>query len=1156
MNSILTYIAGLLAVLLFAALIGPSLVDWNQFRNGIETQASEVAGRPVSIDGDIRFRILPAPHLTLGKIKIGNDPEASSLPSEPHFATFDEIDAEVALAPLLSGDIKVTSVRIMRPQFNLEVLPDGSVNWKGLDFARRVPEEGMFSLASISLEKASFDNGSINYRNRVNGRKWTAEQVNGDIIATSLVGPLRSELEATVEGVPVLLRLGFGNFSGQKAFRVTAEVETRDYPAKFLFSGVATQFSMAARLDGNGRLEIGGDGQANEGEKAAPIRVDAGMVFNIRRASLRNLSVTTAGTTLTGTAEARWERRPVFSLTLSSESFTLDPLLDRMLASAGESADRERPPFLARLLSIPVPDWADGTAHVEAGTLMARGVLVREAVLDLSLQDSVLAVETARGELGGATRFAVSGELAANETGPSFDGTAEMTSGNISALAYWLSSISDVKDEGARAAPRGGSPFTAKAALRVTPQELSLRHLAAAYAPDISYRALRGDFAYRMTGARPYINAGMEIADFDFDPLIALLPESADPLAFLDSHDIDLSLNARRMAVRDTTLLDVDAKAVLASGKLTVSRLAIGDIEGVELSFSGVLDDVTTGERDDVKGNFTGTIRAERFGGLLELGGFDVPDVEGPVDLVLTGVSGEADDSQSRVDTLTLQGTVRGSRVDGVVKRRHEATGGIGSLDVIANAANDEGRILLEQLGLSPRGDLQGTGSASVQLRGGENGNYETNFRVNVSGTTLTARGQVENPFEALRFKGRADIAASGVMHVMGAFGAPQALAQWIGEQASAPGFVLSSDVEWDKKSLALNALESVAGNFRLAGNALWRSAEGDDGRPSVSGALEANAVDLTSLVVREGNEGDVWQVAALDWSPLGVFDGEIDLKADRVVLGRLAAGNAEAHVSVSHGVLTASPFTGTFAGGRVSIGARIEGGTGEPGIGLTVDVEGADLETAFNAAFGATPGGGRLDIDTQLQAQGRSWLALVSSASGIGTIGVSDAVFSPLDIVSFSRGLSELKSIDAFPTLVEERLGSGETTASDIGGDFAFAEGVLRFADDDVVLEGGKATISALYDMPRLVSEAELAVTLDEPEGAPSFAISAAGKVGYIDVENETLALQNFVARRILADSVKETGADVPRDLRDLMDLPQATAAPAVPMPRPSVTN
>ncbi len=1150
MNSILTYIAGLLVVLLFAALVGPGLVDWNQFRAGIEAQASEVAGRPVSIDGDIRFRILPAPHLTLGKIRIGNDPDASSLPSDPHFASFDEIDAEMALAPLLSGDVQITSVRIVRPQINLEVLPDSTVNWRGLDFAGRVPEEGMFSLESISLEKASFENGTINYRNRVNGRSWKAQQVQGEVIATSLLGPLRSELEANIGGVPVALRIGLGNFAANKAFRVTAEVETLDYPIKFLFSGVATNFSMAARLDGNGRLEIGSASADADGQKVAPVRMDAGMVLNARRASVRNLSVTTEGTSLRGSAEARWDQRPDFSLQLAAENFTLDPLLDRIGA---EDAEGEEQSPLSMLLSFPVPAWVDGSAQFEAGTLMVRNALIRDAALNLSLRDGTLAVETAQGELGGATHLTLSGTLARYEDGQRFDGSAEVESGNIAAFSYWLSSLAQNGND-AQATPRG-SPFAASAALRITPQELAVGNLAADYARTLpATPALRGAVVYRVSEPRPALDIKLDIENFDADPLIALLPKETDPLVFLAAHDVDLALDAERLTAFEKTLRGVDADMSLEAGTLTVAKLDVADIAGAQLSFSGTLDGVVTGKRDDVKGRFTGTIQAERFGGLLGLGGFDVPDVEGPVDLLFTGASGEADDSQARVDTLTLQGTVRGSRVDGVAKRRHETSGGLDGLDIIANATNGDGRILLEQLGLSPRSDLSGTGAVALQLTGGTNGTYDANFRANVNGTTLTAQGEVADPVEALRFTGRAEIAASGVMHALGAFGAPAALAAWVGEQASGPGFVFSSDVVWDKESLALNGFESVAGNFRLSGTAGWRAGE-EGNLPSVSGVLEANKIDLTSLAMSDENDGDIWPVAALDWSPLAAFDGEVDVKAERVSLGTLSIVDAVAHVAVSHGVLTASPFTGSFAGGRASIGARIEGGTGEPGIGLTVEVERADIARAFGAAFGATPGSGRFDLATQLQGQGRSWLALISSASGAGTIDVSDAAFRPLDVAGFSAALANVKSIDGFSDLVEKNLRMGATPANGIGGEFTVEDGVLRFTDDQVSLEGGTAELTALYDLPRFVSSAGLTVKPDEPAGAPTFSIAAAGRPSYMNVETDTLELQNFVARRVLADSVRESGADVPQDLRDLMDLPQGTAA-AVPLPRPSIEN
>lgn len=1148
MNSILTYIAGLLVVLLFAALVGPGLVDWNQFRDGIEAQASEAAGRPVSIGGDIRFRILPAPHMTLNKIRIGHQPNANSLPSELHFATFEEIDAEIALAPLLGGDVKVTSVRVVRPEINLEVLPDGSANWRGLDIAKRMPAEGMFSLASISLEKASFDNGIVNYRNRINGRSWRAEEVNGEVVATSLLGPLRSEVSATIGGVPLVLRIGLGAFGGDKAFQVTAEAETPAYPVQFLFSGVATEFSLAARLDGNGRLRIGRSGE-NGAAGEPSLRVDAAMVVNARRANLRSLSVRSGGSSLEGSATVRWDRRPNFSLQLAADNFTLDPFLDRFVSASGSGGQE----FLHALLASPPPEWMDGKVEVETGTLTVREVLVRGMKLDATLDDGHIDIAEARGELGGSTDVAISGRVSAAETGSRFEGTTSVMSANIAALAYWLAPPGE-PDEGGRATPPG-RPFAARAKLRLEPGLTELNDLAMDYASSLATPALRGDISRRSGDDRAVIMAKLNATDFDFDPLISLLPVTDDPFRFFNAHDIALALRADRLSLFDQEMKDVETEMSLEGGNLDVPRLEIGDIAGASLTFSGRLEDVTTGDREDVKAQFTSSIRAERFGGLLQIGGFDVPDVEGPVDIIVTGASGEADDSEARVDTLTLRGTIRGSRVDGVLKRLHEAGGGVDRLDIVANAANDEGRILIEQLGLSPREDLAGAGTVSVQLDGDADSGYEANFRANVSGTTLTARGKVEKPFEALRFTGRADIAASGVMHVMGSFGAPEPLAAWIGNQASGPGFVFSSDVVWDKESLTLNDFESVAGSFRLSGNAGWRAGAGEQ-LPKVTGTLEANVIDLTSLIAAEDGETGIWPVAALDWSLLAGMEGDVDLKAGAVRLGTLPIADVSTHLALSHGVLTASPFVGTYGGGRLSAGARIEGGTGEPGIGLTVLLEEAELRKSVTPVAGVAPGKGSLDFSAQLQGQGRSWFALVSSVTGTGTVTLSDAAFEPLDVSGFSDALAEIETMEVFPVLVKEELLHGDTPVSGISGEFSVRDGVMRFADPEIGLEDGSGEIGLVYDLPRLATEADLVVTLNEPEGAPPFSVSVSGRPGRIAVETHMLALQNFIASRLLARSIEETGAEVPGELRDLMDLPPAAEVPATPLPRPSIPD
>lgn len=1144
LNSILTYIAGLLVLLLFAALVGPSLVDWNQFRAEIEVQASETVGRPVSIGGDIRFQMLPAPQMTLNKIKIGHLSNPGSLPSNHNFATFEAIDAEVALAPLLGGDIKITSIVVLRPQVNLEILPDGTPNWGALNMAERIPANGMFSLASISLDKASFEEGTINYSNRVNGRAWKAEDVSGEIVASSLLGPMRMDAEAVLGGVPVAMRIGLGAFDGKKAFQVTAEIETKNYPARFLFSGVATEPAITARLDGNGRLRIGNTD--DDGTSAERIRVDAGMVLNMRGLDLRNLTVAAAGSTLTGDSQIRWERRPVFSLDLSSESFSLDPLLDLV------APDREmREASLADIvMSAQPPAWLDGRVDIKAKTLLVRNVPLRDVALDLSLEKGALEIGRASAELGGSTQIELGGKFSPEEEGSRFEGSGELKSANVAALASWLAPVS-----GETARPTvAGSPFSIKSRLRFEQGLYVFGEIAAANARDLASPALRGNLRVDTSGERPAIGADFDIARFDFEPLTALLPEGGDALAWMDARDISLRLDAEELTLFRQEMKGVEAELSLRSGTLGISRLDIENIAGAAFSLSGELAGVTTGARDDVKGRFSGTIKADRFGGLLEIGGFDVPDIEGPVDLIITGASGEAEDSQLRVDTLTLRGTVRGSRVDGVAKRRHGPQGGVDRLEFSGTAANEEGRVLLEQLGFAPQADLSGTGTVSVQLDGDTGGIYDTNFRANVGGTTLTARGKVENPFEALHFTGRVDVAASGVMHVLGGFGAPEPLADWVGAQAGGPGFVFSSDVVWDKASLALSDFEGVAGSFRLSGNANWAAGAGG-ALPRFTGSIEANGLDLTPLVVGKGSD-TTWPADALDWSALGKLDAEVDLKAGSVVLGRLAVGDAVTRLSVSHGVLTASPFVGSYGRGRLSIGARIEGGEGQPGIGLTLVLENADLRSAITPVASAAPATGRLDLNAQLQAQGRSWLGLVSSLGGNATAKLSGARIEPLDLPGFSAALASMSEIEAFPSLVEETLLQGTTAFEDTELSFNITDGLLRSSEAVLALTGGKGALDVFYDLPRLASDTALAIELDTPEAAPSFTISAVGRGQKLDIVTDTLDLQNFMARRLLQKSLDEAGAGVPEELRELMEAPAGKSGGATPLPRPTAGN
>ena len=71
MQTTLLGLAIALILALFAALVGPYFVDWNQFRPQFEAEASRVVGAPVRVTGKLDALLLPTPTLRLYGVAVG-----------------------------------------------------------------------------------------------------------------------------------------------------------------------------------------------------------------------------------------------------------------------------------------------------------------------------------------------------------------------------------------------------------------------------------------------------------------------------------------------------------------------------------------------------------------------------------------------------------------------------------------------------------------------------------------------------------------------------------------------------------------------------------------------------------------------------------------------------------------------------------------------------------------------------------------------------------------------------------------------------------------------------------------------------------------------------------------------------------------------------
>ena len=108
-------------IVLALALLAPVFIDLNDFKPNIARQVEAATGRKLVITGDIDARVFPSPRASVRGIRFANIDGAANA----NMATLDSVEVDLALGPLLSGDIQVRSITLVKPVIAIEVLADG-----------------------------------------------------------------------------------------------------------------------------------------------------------------------------------------------------------------------------------------------------------------------------------------------------------------------------------------------------------------------------------------------------------------------------------------------------------------------------------------------------------------------------------------------------------------------------------------------------------------------------------------------------------------------------------------------------------------------------------------------------------------------------------------------------------------------------------------------------------------------------------------------------------------------------------------------------------------------------------------------------------------------------------------------------------------------
>ncbi|OQX46251.1 MAG: hypothetical protein B0D86_02005, partial [Candidatus Sedimenticola endophacoides] len=118
--------AGLLVALLAGVVIFLKSIDFNEYKPLISEQVREATGRDLVIGGDISLELGLHTRLAVEKVTLSN----AKWGSEPLMVRLQRVEAEVALLPLLGGDVQIGRLVLMRPEILLERGADGMGNWE------------------------------------------------------------------------------------------------------------------------------------------------------------------------------------------------------------------------------------------------------------------------------------------------------------------------------------------------------------------------------------------------------------------------------------------------------------------------------------------------------------------------------------------------------------------------------------------------------------------------------------------------------------------------------------------------------------------------------------------------------------------------------------------------------------------------------------------------------------------------------------------------------------------------------------------------------------------------------------------------------------------------------------------------------------------
>jgi uncharacterized protein involved in outer membrane biogenesis len=458
LRKILFIVGGIVVLLVVAVLVGPSFVDWNQYKPQIAAEVEKATGRTLSIDGDLSLSILPAPTLTAEGVRFANIEGGSAA----DMMTLEALDVRVAFMPLLSGDIQVTSVTLVSPTILLEKLADGSANWEiqpagdadaaasdtaETDTAGTDTAPGGSGGMQIGIDKVTIENGTLIYIDHAAGSEQRVESLNAEIAAPTLQGPFSLKGDAIAAGFPLGFDITTGRIVEAEPIDLSLALTLDEDAASLRFGGtvatgeqIAVDGTLAGEASDLGAVMAALGGASTPALEGKAFELSGTVVSTQSEAEsairMDDLEVQLGDMTATGAFEATLGETMAIVTTLKMGRIDADALIEAFGGTA-DGADGED--GTSETAAFALPSGIDAAVDLSIDAVTLKGGVVNQVRLVAHLlPEGMLTIERFNAQMPGGSNLSLAGDVAPAEGVPSFAGVLEASSDNLRGLMSWL----------------------------------------------------------------------------------------------------------------------------------------------------------------------------------------------------------------------------------------------------------------------------------------------------------------------------------------------------------------------------------------------------------------------------------------------------------------------------------------------------------------------------------------------------------------------------------------------------------------------------------------------------------------------------------------------------------------------------------------------